>query len=292
MAMKTRHVRVAGAALASCVGILLFAGATPAHPATSGAPPVLLALPAARDTTIYVGDATNDLANGAGTQIFVGKAGLNRQDVQPRLHRGLMAFDLGAIPPGSTVLSATLTLVMDRSSQASGSRAIALHRVNQSWGEGASNSFFGEGIGAAAQPSDATARSRFHGGLPWGAIGGDFAAAHSAVLTVNLPATYTWGSTAGMVADVQAWVNAPAQNHGWMLIGEEPVDNVTTSKRFGSRTHPNAGLRPLLRVAFAPAAPPTTMPTGTASATPSASPSPTATISPQPRRVFLPITAR
>jgi hypothetical protein len=51
-----------------------------------------------------------------------------------------------------------------------------------------------------------------------------------------------------MVIDVQSWVNNPATNFGWILIGNESVSR--TSKRFDSREHPAASVRPVLNIEF------------------------------------------
>jgi hypothetical protein len=37
-----------------------------------------------------------------------------------------------------------------------------------------------------------------------------------------------------LLQDVQGWVDQPASNHGWILIGQE--DGVQNAKRFSSRT--------------------------------------------------------
>ena len=55
---------------------------------------------------------------------------------------------------------------------------------------------------------------------------------------VNL---YTWGSTPGMVADVQGWLDQPGANFGWILIGDETGPQ--TVKNFASREHPELALR-------------------------------------------------
>jgi spore coat protein A len=44
---------------------------------------------------------------------------------------------------------------------------------------------------------------------------------------------YTWGSTSGMVADVQSWLNNPSQNYGWIIVGDESTTQ--TTKRFATR---------------------------------------------------------
>jgi hypothetical protein len=72
----------------------------------------------------------------------------------------------------------------------------------------------------------------------------------SANQSVNGIAWYVWGSTAGLVADVQAWVNTPAQNFGWMLRGDESQER--TAKRFDSRQSSNSSTKPQLIITFTP----------------------------------------
>jgi hypothetical protein len=50
-----------------------------------------------------------------------------------------------------------------------------------------------------------------------------------------------------MVADVQGWLDTPANNHGWILIGPEDVQS---AKRFGSRENSDVALRPALVLEF------------------------------------------
>ena len=50
-----------------------------------------------------------------------------------------------------------------------------------------------------------------------------------------------------MVADVQAWVNNPSTNFGWLLQGDETQ---TSSKFFASRESANLALRPLLTITY------------------------------------------
>ena len=72
-------------------------------------------LSAAKDNTIYFdnssgsGSGTNT-SQGAGEAMFVGASGI------PIVQRGLIAFDLNAIPGGSTINSATLTIDVNKTS--------------------------------------------------------------------------------------------------------------------------------------------------------------------------------
>ena len=185
------------------------------------------------------------LSNGAGESLFVGMTLSNGA------RRGLIAFDVSSIPAGSTVTQVDLTMTMDMG--VGGSQSIALHEVLADWGEGASNSGFPGGGGAPAQPGDATWLDRFFGlvGATWASPGGDFDPSVSAQTPVDASGTYSWSSTAALVADVQSWVDAPASNYGWILIGNEAL--TMTAKRFASRERSVAAQVPMLTVQFTPA---------------------------------------
>ncbi len=146
------------------------------------------------------------------------------------VRRALLRFDLGSIPAGQVVVSASLRLFETRSVD---DHAVRVHRLLSPWGEGPSNGG-SLGSGAPAQAGDATWRWSSFGVTEWARRGGDFVAQSSAATLVGpAPAAYTWTSTPGLVADVQGWLDRPASNFGWILIGAEPADT-RTAKRFDS----------------------------------------------------------
>lgn len=146
------------------------------------------------------------------------------------VRRALLRFDLSSIPAGQVVVSASLRLYETRSVD---DHEVHVHRLLAPWGEGPSNGGT-VGSGAPAQVGDATWRWSNFGVTEWAQRGGDFVAQSSAATLVgSAPAPYTWSSTPGLVADVQGWLNQPAANFGWILIGAEPADN-RTAKRFDS----------------------------------------------------------
>ncbi len=51
-------------------------------------------------------------------------------------------------------------------------------------------------------------------------------------LTMSGIGQYTWSSTQ-MVADVQSWLDDPASNFGWLVLGNETT--IATAKRFDTR---------------------------------------------------------
>ena len=205
-----------------------------------------------RDNTLYE-SSTGALSNGAGPSFFAGRTAQPTNSIR----RGLVHFDVaGAVPAGATITGATLTLNL--TAAAPGSFAVGLHRVNDSWGEGTSNAGDGGGGGAPATANDATWRHRFFPATSWAVNGGEFQAAASASLAVGDVGAYTWGSTGSMVADVQAWLDTPGNNHGWLVRGVE--SSQPTSKKFESRESASPALRPLLVIEYTvpvPAAPAT-----------------------------------
>ncbi|MCA9867008.1 MAG: DNRLRE domain-containing protein [Anaerolineales bacterium] len=197
----------------------------------------LITLQPIQDTTLYESEL-GTISNGAGQHFFAGKTD------NGTIRRGLLAFDLGAIPPGAVVVSASLTLTMSKSLP--GDAAVALHTLSAAWGEGPSDALGEEGAGDAAQPGDATWLNTFYDSDLWATPGGDFDPAPSAITVVGGPGAYTWASPA-LTGDVAAWLADPATNFGWALLGDETANR--TAKRFDSRENePTA--RPRLTVTF------------------------------------------
>jgi hypothetical protein len=202
------------------------------------------ALEPVRDNTIF-SDAP-DRSNGAGPAIFTGA---NRGDT---FQRALVAFDLDAIPAGSIVTDASLTLYLDRF--ASGPHVVSLHRVLADWGEGMSST--SQGGGRPATAGDATWTYSFFDTVAWTNPGGDFIAAASASRLVQpVAGANVFDSTPALVADVQSWIDDPAANFGWTVIGVEDAGG--TAFRFGSREAAVA-FRPVLTIEVTPIPEPTT----------------------------------
>ena len=121
-----------------------------------------------------------------------------------------------------------------------------IHKLLSNWGEGNSDAPDNEGSGAPAEPGDATWIHTFFDTAQWSAQGGDFVQAASATQSVDTIASYTWGSTAQMVTDVQGWLDDPTNNFGWIIIGDE--SGGASAKRFDSRHNGTNSLRPQLMV--------------------------------------------
>lgn len=196
---------------------------------------------ALKDNTL-IEDTAGSLSNGSGPVFHAGRVGPSGQGT---IRRGLIAFDVASqIPSGATVLSVVLTLNMSQTN--SGAQTVTLHRLLSPWGEGTSSS--SGGGGDTATLGDATWLHTFYDSLFWSSPGGDFSPTLSASQSVAGTGAYTWGSTAGMVSDVQRWVDTPSTNYGWALVGNESA--LQTAKRFDSRDNVNPSLRPLLQVTY------------------------------------------
>ncbi|MCA9291201.1 MAG: DNRLRE domain-containing protein [Phycisphaerales bacterium] len=181
-------------------------------------------------------------SNGAGLGIFAGRVGQNGGGLR---RRAVIAFDVAAaVPSGAIVTSASLTMTCVQTN--AGPRVVTLHRLEADWGEGTSFGF--GGFGAASTPGDATWLHTFYPDLFWAEPGGDFADDASTQTTVNSIATYTWESTAATVEDVQGWLDDPAQNYGWIAVGDESTQ--MTVKRFASREWTVPAERPLLTLDY------------------------------------------
>jgi hypothetical protein len=195
-----------------------------------------------KDNTLYeFVPADGDRSNALGVHFFTGETGMGE------LRRGVLAFDIaGNIPAGSTILGVTLSLNMSMTPSGT-PRTTELHKLLADWGEGTSVAPGEEGTGAPATTNDATWRHRFFDTIFWTTEGGDFSATVSASQSVGVVGMYTWSSSQ-MVADVQSWLNDPATNFGWLVLGDE--SEIATAKRFDTR---ESASPPVLTIQFRPA---------------------------------------
>lgn len=205
-------------------------------------------LSAIQDTTLFE-DNAGGLGNGAGQYLFVGRT-WDENGIDKLLRRALIKFDLGSVPVGSTINSVSFSFTIDKVPPAATSAIISLHTVTASWGEGASNAPGPEGRGTIAQVNDATWLHRFFNTELWNAAGGDFVAQPVASEPISSsPQSVTFATSPQLVAAVQAWVDNPAANHGWVLLGDEVFPQ--NARRILSRENQNPGT-PLLSIDFTP----------------------------------------
>ena len=173
------------APLSAVMAVAIFAVPTTGVFAQTRASTTITLNPSKDNTLIENGSGS--LSNGAGQNIYAGR--INRSSRSIR--RAVLVFDISSVPSGATVGSVSLSLNMSRSR--SGGQTISVHKLTADWGEGSSASFGGSGASPAS--NDATWVHRFF--------------------------SSTSRSSAPMVTDVQAWVDASATNFGWLLKGNE-----------------------------------------------------------------------
>lgn len=197
------------------------------------------------DTTLQEAFPNNNLGDGTSFT-----AGGRRQGGRTR---ALMLFDIaGNIPAGSTITSVSLTLSVVQVPSGGLSSTYDLDRLTASWGEGSGSDHGGTTAGAG----QATWNNRFGAsGSPWFTPGGDFSSTASASRLINSSGNFTFASTDGLIADVQAWLNSPATDFGWLLRSESE-STATTIRRFGSR---DSGISaPSLTISYTPIPEPAT----------------------------------
>lgn len=214
---------------------LMLAGAV----GVSRASAEVLILEPIKDNTIFSADDQRSNALGS---LFTGTSNTGNT------RRCLVAFDVaGAVPPGALITSAALTLRLDKGTPGSGLQNQILHRLLKDWGEGASNS--GQGDGAPATTGDATWAYTFFPDETWGDPGGDFEVVETASRLVDVvEGPYVWGPTPEMIQDVQAWLDDPSSNFGWILRGND-VD-LGTARKYYQREEADSALRPTLAIGF------------------------------------------
>jgi hypothetical protein len=202
-----------------------------------------VALTPSADTTIF--EENGDSADAKGPGLYTGRTTLTF------IRRAFVRFDVaGAIPAGSTIVSARLDMVV---TNAKGNPVdVSLLRVTGAWGEGTSDAGLPGGGGTQATPGDATWTKRVWPSTDWTAAGGDTAASVSATSPIATPlGTYSFGPTAAMAANVQGWLDSPATNFGWQLRADE-LQAAPSARRWGSRESANTAERPVLTILFNP----------------------------------------
>ena len=194
-----------------------------------------------RDNSIYE-ELTSNSAGGS-SWLFSGLT------VPLNARRALVEFDIaGNIPAGSTVNSVTVSFTTTRRGPGSGPNDPAtLSRLTADWGEGTAAPGTLQGQGDAAGPGDATWSDSFFGTSTWSTPGGDFLPASATALSpTQTGQVLTFTSTPDLVADVQAWVDNPASNFGWIL---DTQSGQAGARAYGAREGA-ANQQPVLTVDF------------------------------------------
>lgn len=175
-------------------------------------------------------------------------------------NRALLKFDVAAaVPAGATITDIGVKVWVTRSPvDGNADSLFSLRRVLRPWNEGSNVSADPNypGLGAPAQPGDATWTHASWGTNAWTVPGGsegvDFAGGFSASTYIaGVSGDPYFFESGGMVADVQLWLDQPAQNFGWLLKTEEEDVNFT-ARRFGSRELEDPFESPQLIITYLP----------------------------------------
>ncbi len=150
-------------------------------------------------------------------------------DGEHSVRRGLLQFDLAALPAGAQVVSARLDLEVLLGHSA----AISVQPVSQAWAEGSCSSQYGCNNDGANWHEAAP-------GSNWQQVGGDFAAESASAGVVGNSVSLD------VTADIQGWLADPASNDGWGLHNLDPWTEIL----FASSEHPDQNLRPKLSIVF------------------------------------------
>lgn len=157
----------------------------------------------------------------------------------PNSLRGMLAPDVSSIPAGSTVDSATLTLVRVLGADTN-NVDVSVYRGLTQWFEGLKN----EATPDPGQDGSTWNLRNHNGSVAWaggagGGSGSDYAAVATATTAVGGNGSYNWA----VAPDVQAWVDGTA-NYGWWAFG------VGTYKYMGSSDNATPANRPSLVVEY------------------------------------------
>ena len=222
----------------------------------------LVLIPSA-DTAIYGDDGRTDSNAGLSPQIPSGGRGSIIGGAPVRI---LIRTDLATqLPTGARITDASLSLHVARIPGGGAQAAtFGLHRMLVPWIEG--RALAGNPGAGDAQDGEPTWNNRVHPDTPWGTPGGepgvDFTA--DAATTRLFPGTSTAGNrvafnfTAAGIAELQAMLDDPSTNHGWMLKADaEDETTPKTARLFSSKDNltPDAvalANRPTLCVTFTP----------------------------------------
>lgn len=204
-------------------------------------------LQASKDNTIfsenpsYTGDP--NYPSDALGYLYAGQTGPNWG---PYFRRALVTFDLAAqVSAPAVIQSAQLKLRMTKVGPSAYGTSFTVHRLTETWGEGTSKNSAGTGTGAPPTVGDATWIDRFYNTSAWGTPGGSFTESPSATAPMAFP-DQIWTSTPELKADVQAWIDTPASNAGWMIRGDETTEQ--SSCQFSSVQ--SGGIPPALTITY------------------------------------------
>ncbi len=156
---------------------------------------------AVADTFILAGHPDNNA--GAHTNLVIGA------DSNFQVQRGLLRFDLSAIPADAVIRSARLEITCLKVN-ITAFPVYSIHRLDEAWGEGSGTG----ATGTSATSGEATWSSPVFGSGSW--TGGLYQAAASFSDPVFTPGPVSFQGT-NLTKDVRLWVSSQATNYGCLL---------------------------------------------------------------------------
>jgi hypothetical protein len=155
---------------------------------------------------------------GSAVSMVSGKIGSNGNG---EIRRALFRFDLtGQVPQGATITGASLSVTVVKVPLSPINSNFDVYRLIRPWDEGT------------------VTWNSASSGVAWDSPGaegpGDFIPTASSFVFVSGLATYTFPAFDALLADIQAWVDNPATNFGWLLVSEDETD-FKTARHFATR---------------------------------------------------------
>ncbi len=144
---------------------------------------------------------------------------------------GVVRFDISSIPSGSTITSATLTLVATAVGSAASVKNYGAHRILADWTEGTVT-----------------------WNTPGSTSGTHYASSATQTVAVSTTGSYSWN----VASDVASFVSGSATNYGWRIIWSSNTSGTNKQVSFGTKENVTSGNRPVLSVTYTP--PDTTAP--------------------------------
>ena len=136
---------------------------------------------------------------------------------------GLVRFDIGAIPSGATITSATLTLVATSVGSASTVKNYGAHRILADWADGTVT-----------------------WNTPGSTAGTHFASSPASTTAVSVVGSYTWD----VAGDVTSFVDGSVTNYGWRIIWSSNTSGTNKQVDFGTKENGTAANWPSLTVTY------------------------------------------
>jgi MYXO-CTERM domain-containing protein len=240
--------------VAICITVT-FAGCAAGEPpdaTTTRVSGLTQSVPVGADT--FINSAYPDNNNGESDSIYTGRSGMNG------VMRGLVQFTMPAALQGRVTVTGVRLAMTTRGLSATGTSpptaAIALlQAVGVPWteGNGVGNAMTMNTVGDACGATGATwSQPNCAGGAAWS--GGSVATSVSGQASVPaaIDAVVIWDSTiagnGGMNADVQGWIDTPANNHGWRIASSTEATMAQAQRFYSSEA--GAGAPPALTVTY------------------------------------------